>query len=200
VEDTNLPEFITPERLSELPPRYKSGIEQAIILFRHFEHKSGISFAPSFTSLLGPLDEAARGLIIDRLQPDVPTNPQDLESFFTPDLSSVPTTEQRRLLDNAENLRKTVVDRRGTMPIGVLRWTLNFAKSPKPVLGGIFDAVLKRFAPIATKDFVKQIEKTAAFRNTYIAHQERLLEDAAQAREALKDWIAVLYRIWKVHH
>ena len=61
--------------------------------------------------------------------------------------------------------------------------------------------MLKRFATIATKDFVKQIEKTpAAFRNTYIAHQERLLEDAAQAREALKDWIAVLYRIWKVHH
>jgi type III restriction enzyme len=200
VEDTKLAEFISEDQLAELPPRYKSGIEQAIILFRHFEHKVGISFAPSFTSLLGPLDEAARGLMIDRLQPDVPTNPQDLESFFAPDLSSVTTTEQRRLLDNAESLRKTVVDRRGTMPIGVLRWTLSFAKSPKPAFGGIFDAVLKRFAPIATKDFVKQIEKTAAFRNTYIAHQERLLEDAAQARQALKDWIGVLYRIWKVHH
>ena len=56
--------------------------------------------------------------MIDCLQTDVPSNPQDLESFFAPDLSSVATTEQRRLFDNAENLRKTVVDHRGTMPIG----------------------------------------------------------------------------------
>jgi type III restriction enzyme len=200
VEDTNLSEFIMPERLAELPPRYQKGIEQAISLFRHLEHKTGISFAPSFTSLLGPLDEAARGLMIDRLQMDVPEDPEDLKRFFDPDLSSLSPGEQRRLSENAQNLRKTVVDRKGTMPIGVLRWSLSFAKSPKPPLGGIFDSVLKQFAPIATKEFLKEIEKIAAFRNTYIAHQERPLEDAAQAKEALKEWSTVLYRIWKVHH
>ena len=80
VEDTNLSEFISQDRLSELPPRYQKGVEQAVSLFRHLEHKTGVSFAPPFTALLGALDEAARGLMIDLLGPDVP---QDARSDGT---------------------------------------------------------------------------------------------------------------------
>jgi type III restriction enzyme len=86
------------------------------------------------------------------------------------------------------------------MPIGVLRWSLNYAKSPRQSFGGIFDSVKKRFAPIASKEFVKQIEKINGFRNTYVAHQEQPLEDVEQARTALKEWSAGLCDIWKAHH
>ena len=200
VEDTNLPEFITSERLSELPPRYQKGVEQAVSLFRHLERKTGVSFAPPFTALLGALDEAARGLMIDLLGPDVPQDQDQMEQFFQPDVSSLPSKEGETIKWNARNLRGTLVDRKGTMPIGVLRWSMNYAKSPRQSFGGIFDTIKKRFAPIASKEFVKQIEKINGFRNTYVAHQEQPLEDVEQARTALKEWSAALYDLWKAHH
>jgi type III restriction enzyme len=86
------------------------------------------------------------------------------------------------------------------MPIGVLRWSLNYAKSTREAFGGIFDSIKKQFAPIASKEFVKQIEKINGFRNTYVAHQEQPLEDVEQARTALKEWATGLYDIWKTHH
>src|SRR5262249_52536009 len=57
-EDLKVNEFISTECFEALPPRYKKGVEQAVSLFRHLEHKSGVSFAPPFTAMLGPIDEA----------------------------------------------------------------------------------------------------------------------------------------------
>jgi hypothetical protein len=200
VEKDDISEFIAADQFSELPPRYQKGIEQAVNLFRHLERKSGISFAPAFTSLLGPIDEAAKGLIIDLLGVDVPTDEEDLNKFFTPDLSSIEESEAVSLKRQAFNLRQTIVDRKGSMPIGVLRWSLNYARSPRPSFGGIFDSIKQRFEGIATKDFVKEIEKINGFRNTYIAHQEQPLEDVSQTRDALKKWCKGLWDIWSAHH
>lgn len=198
--DINLKEFISSEHLDELPPRYQRGIEQAVSLFRHLERKTGVSFAPPFTALLGPIDEAARGLMIDLLGPDVPEDPEKLEEFFVADVSSLPPKDGDTVKFYARNLKGTIVDRKGTMPIGVLRWSLNYAKSSRPSFGGIFDSVKQHFAPLASKEFVKQIERLNAFRNTYVAHQEQPLEDVEQARVALKEWSTGLCDIWKAHH
>ncbi len=200
VADVNLNEFISAECFAALPPRYQKGMEQAVSLFRHLERKTGVSFAPPFTALLGALDEAARGLMIDLLGPDVPENPEQLEQFFTPDISSLPTKEGDTVKWNARNLKGTIVDRKGTMPIGVLRWSLAYAKSSRPSFGGIFESLKTHFAPIASKEFVKKIEKINGFRNTYVAHQEQPLEDVEQARAALKEWAAGLCQIWNAHH
>ena len=141
-----------------------------------------------------------RGLMIDLLGPDVPQDPKQLEQFFEPTVSSLGAKEADTIKWNARNLKGTIVDRKGTMPIGVLRWSLNYAKSSRESFGGIFDSIKKCFASIATKEFVKQIEKINGFRNTYIAHQEQPLEDVEQARGALKEWSAGIYDIWKAHH
>jgi type III restriction enzyme len=199
-EDLNLNEFIGIECFDVLPPRYQKGIEQAVSLFRHLEHKSGVSFAPPFTAMLGAMDEAARGLLVDLLGPDVPESPDELEKFFEADVSSLQGKEADTIRFYARNLRGTVMDRKGTMPIGVLRWSLNYAKSPRQSFGRVFDSVKNRFGSIASKEFVKQIEKINAFRNTYVAHQELPLEDVEQARVALKDWSTGLCGIWKAHH
>jgi type III restriction enzyme len=199
--DVNLTtEFISSECFEALPPRYQKGIEQAVSLFRHLEHKSGVSFAPPFTAILGAIDEAARGLMIDLLGADVPEAPNELEKFFEADVSSLQGKEADTIRFYARNLKGTIVDRKGTMPIGVLRWSLNYAKSSRESFGGIFDSVKSRFSPLASKDFVKQIERINAFRNTYVAHQELPLEDVEQARSALKEWGAGLCDIWKAHH
>ena len=199
-ETDDLSEFIAPDQFAELPPRYQKGIEQAINLFRYFERKSGISFAPAFVSLLGPIDEAAKGLMIDLLGADLPSRDEELDTFFCPDLSVVPGPDQDSVKATAFKLRQTLVDRKGSMPIGVLRWSLNYAKSPRPSFGGIFETIKKHFGPIAAPEFVKKIEHINAFRNRYVAHQEKELQDVAEAREALKDWSNGLYDIWQAHH
>ena len=58
--------------LQALPPRYRKAVEQATMLFRFFENKEGMNYSPVFTALLGSLDEAARGLIVRRLQQSMP--------------------------------------------------------------------------------------------------------------------------------
>ena len=138
--------------------------------------------------------------MIDLLGRDVPEDADSLNQFFEPDLGGATAEDAESLKRYALNLRLTIVDRKGTMPIGVLRWSLNYAKSPRQSFGGIFESIKKRFAPIASKEFVKQIEKINGFRNTYVAHQEQPLEDVEQARAALKEWSAALYDLWKAHH
>lgn len=198
--DINLNEFISAECFETLPPRYQKGVEQAVSLFRHLEHKSGVSFAPPFTAMLGAIDEAARGLMIDILGSNVPQDPKELERFFEADVSSLAGKEADTIKFYARNLKGTIVDRKGTMPIGVLRWCLTYAKSPRPSFGPIFDSIKTRFSRLTSKEFIKLIEHINAFRNTYVAHQEQPLEDVEQGRAALKEWASGLCDIWKAHH
>lgn len=78
------------------------------------------------------------------------------------------------------------------MPIGVLRWTLNYAKSPRPNFGGVFNAIRVNMGPMASREFAKQIEAVNKFRNNYFAHQDRELTDVEKARQGLRDWITAL--------
>jgi type III restriction enzyme len=54
------------------------------MLFRFFENKEGMNYSPVFTALLGSLDEAARGLIVRRLQPAMPATVPDQKTWFDP--------------------------------------------------------------------------------------------------------------------
>lgn len=81
---TGIDEFISSTQLEKLPSRYKKAIEQAVALFQFFEKKEEVSFAPVFTSLLGPLDESAKGLISDLLLPLMPGTPTEQKDFFEP--------------------------------------------------------------------------------------------------------------------
>src|SRR5437016_5313617 len=73
----DLYEFAEPSDLEALPSRYRKAVEQAAILFRFLERKDSASFSPVFQPLLGPLDEAARGLILECLLPDLPATAPD---------------------------------------------------------------------------------------------------------------------------
>lgn len=201
VADTvDIAEFIEWSKFDELPPRYQKGITQALSIFGFLKTKSG-SFAPSFNSLLGPIDEAARGLMIDVLSSDVPENADEVNSYFSPDLSAVTDkTEFETLRRKCYELRQTIVDKKGSMPIGVLRWSLNYAKSDRPEFDGIIATVKNRFGPIATPGFVKLIKSINAFRNNYIAHQEMELDDVEEAKTGLAEWLNGLYQIWKAHN
>lgn len=196
----DISEFIEKAKFEVLPPRYKKGITQALSIFGFLKNKGG-SFAPAFNSLLGPIDEASRGLMIDLLGQDVPEDLASISTFFSPDLSGATDKSEFDILERkCRELRQTIVDRKGSMPIGVLRWSLNYAKSNRPEFDGIISTVKRRFGPIATPAFVGRVKNINAFRNNYIAHQDMELDDLDEAEKGLKDWINGLYEIWSIHH
>ncbi len=184
--------FLSAEDEAVLPERVKKRVAQAVTVFRFLEKKAEASFADAFTSLLGPIDEAAKALLREFLSSAVPTAEPQITSFFAGDLSILPAEERKSVEWNGLNLRKLLVDGAGAMPIGVLRWALKYAKSPRPALGGIFSTIKERMTAIATREFTGRIIAVSEFRNRYIAHQERELSDVEVAKRGLEEWIAAL--------
>lgn len=184
--------FVSPEDEAVLPDKIKKHVSQAIAVFRFLERKSDASFADAFTSLLGPIDDMAKALLRDYLAGAVPEAEPELTQFFTGDLSSLRQEERGSVEWNGSSLRKLLVDGSGVMPIGVLRWTLNYAKSPRANFGGIFDAIRTQMGPISTREFAKQIEGVNKFRNNHVAHQDIPLTDVEKARQGLREWIGAL--------
>jgi type III restriction enzyme len=83
------------------------------------------------------------------------------------------------------------------MPMGLLKWCLDYAKNPKTPPGGIFSAVKAAFVDAAKTDLLDTVDRIYSFRNEYIAHQEKELVDREVTRQAMRDWISGLRRIWR---
>ncbi|HPS91732.1 MAG TPA: DEAD/DEAH box helicase family protein [Methanothrix sp.] len=189
LEKLTTDEFISESDLNALSPKCKKGIQESIALFKFLESKSDVSFAAVFTPLLGPIDDAARTVIISALKESVPQEAARRERFFEPDLSMLSPRDRSFHERQGKNLRRTIIENDGVMPVGLLRWCLEYAKSPRTPPGGIFNAVKMKFAAEAKTSLPDSVEKVYSFRNEFIAHQEKDLLDPEQARQALKDWI-----------
>ncbi|RJQ43842.1 MAG: restriction endonuclease subunit R [Nitrospiraceae bacterium] len=196
---TGIEEFINATHLDKLPSRYKKSIEQAIAVFQFFEKKEGMSFAPVFTALLGPIDESAKGLITDLLLPLLPAIPAEQKNFFAPYYGSLNKGTTDWLRANARNLEKTLVFKNGLMPIGLLKFCLEYSQGDYDI-GGVFDAAKQSFFRFGKEGLYGTVKEIYDFRNTYIAHQEKELTDIDTAREGLMKWIRGLYQIYFAHH
>jgi type III restriction enzyme len=189
--------FLDAAVLAALPSRYANAVEQAATLFHFLEQKEGMSFAPVFTPLLGPLDEAAKGLILDSLLPAMPEARDEQRVFFEPDYGDLSEGQAKRLRSLADNLRRTLVNRNGLMPVGLLRSCLDHAKNYRAEVGGVFAAVKTRFAPLS--ELLPAVDAVYRFRNTYIAHQDEELYDEEVAREELRTWVNGLAALHRTH-
>ncbi len=185
-------EFVAAGVLEALPPRYKAAVEQAVMLFRFLEKKPGVGFAPVFTALLGSVDEAAKGLLARRLDPDLPPRPPEQQNWFDPYYGKA---DPRRYLDLARNLKKTLVFRNGISPLGLLRNCMDYALNDNNKIGGVFAAIKAKFQVKGGRDLLGTVTEINDFRNTYVAHQEKELTDAKLAEKHLHKWIQGLRTI-----
>jgi len=192
--------FIADAEYARLPSFYQKGITHAVSLLEFMMTKGNMPFAPAFTPLLGPLDEAARGVILDLLSPATPEDAQAQRTFFVPPMLDIAPSDRRFLEQQGANLRRTLVDRNGVMPIGLFKWCLEYARGAKRELGGVFAVVRQGFAEVARTDLTELVGSVYGFRNQYVAHQKEELKDAEQTREAMHVWITCLHRIWTFHH
>lgn len=192
--------FVSPKDLEALPSRYRKAVEHAVTLYQFTETKEGMSFAPAFTSLLGPLDEAARGLLLHILLPDVPAQPVEQSSYFEPYFGNLPRKEVQWLRGIANNFKRTLIYRNGLMPLGLLAFCLDYGRKEEYPLGGVFKSVREKFSRFSDVGLYKMVDDIKEFRNTYVAHQEKELTDKIKARSELKLWITGLTQIYRLHH
>jgi type III restriction enzyme len=190
--------FISKADLAALPPAHQKMVQQAIGLFQFLEKKTGQSFAPVFTPLLGPLDEASKAVLLKRLGPEIPTEREAQKKFFETNVSGLTEKESEDYKRQSSNLKRTLVDHSGLSPIGLLRECLQYARDSKKPVGPVFDCVKKEFQTDSEETY-KLVSRINSFRNTYVAHQKKELTDLAMTKTALAEWTSGLRRIWKLH-
>lgn len=174
--------------LEGLPPRYRKAIEQAVTLFL-FQENKGMNYAPVFTPLLGSLDEAAKGLMIRRLQPDMPPTTPEQRTWFEPYLGDVDYKARPKYENLSKNLKKTLVFQTGISPLGLLRSCMDYALNDTAKIGGVFESVKAKFKVQGGRDMLSMVKGINDFRNNFVAHQEKELTDAGLAERQLKAWI-----------
>lgn len=196
-ESSNVDSLIDPELLDVLPSRYRRAAEQAVMLYRFFENKEGINYAPVFTSLLGSMDEVAKGFLVRRLQSEMPATVDNQKAWFAPYLKNVDRKAESYYRKLAQNLKRTLVFNNGLSLIGLLRSSLEYALNDKTKIGGVFDALHTQLRFKGSRKVLETVTRINDFRNTYIAHQEQELIDKKLAERELKSWIEALHLIGK---
>ncbi len=194
-ERPELRDIVDEDTLKALPSRYQKAVEQAAMLFRFLENKQGINFASVFNPLLGSLDEAAKGLILRKLQSDLPPTVAEQKAWFSPYLEDIDQPLHNHLEKMAYNLKRTLVFNTGLSPVGLLRSCLEYAIKEKTQLGGVFAAVKSHFAFANASALLTQVADINDFRNMYVAHQAKELTDSQLAKTHLGKWIGCLRSI-----
>jgi type III restriction enzyme len=196
-EVTTVDSLIDPAILNALPSRYRRAADQAVMLYRFFENKEGMNYAPVFTALLGSMDEVAKGFLVRRLQPEMPATVDDQKAWFSPYLGGVDRKSEDYYRKLAQNLKRTLVFNNGLSLIGLLRSCLDYALNDTTKIGGVFEALQTQLRFQGGRKFLETVTRINDFRNTYIAHQEQELTDKNLAEQELKIWIEALHMIGK---
>ncbi|MAT70328.1 MAG: restriction endonuclease subunit R [Planctomycetaceae bacterium] len=191
--------FISAAELKTLPVRFQKAIEHAVTLYYFHENKEDVSYGPIFQPLLGPVDNAAEALLLERLSQDVPVVEAEQKDYFEPDMGEPANRKER---DTAEYLRKRaepfkrlLVHRSPLMPTGLLVFCLEYAGKDSQPLGGIFTSIYSHFGELAKTDLGSLLKQVYEFRNDYIAHEKKSLDDSEQAKEAVRLWVRTLSKL-----
>lgn len=197
--DGDVEEFFSKETFGQLPKRARKAAIDALELFRFFERKEEApNFAPVFSALLGPFDEACKAVVINRLRGHMPSVPVEQRDWFEPYMGDVNNRSLKHYENMARNLKRGLVYGNPHSVIGLLRSCLDYALNDNTKIDGVFEAVTTAFRFEGARSFLDQVSAVNDFRNTYIAHHEKELRDAALASANLKSWIETLARIISV--
>jgi len=198
-EVSDVSTIVPNEILEDLPSRYKKAANQAISLFTFFKNKEGENLAPVFACLLGSIDEAAKGVIIRKLDPELPNSVPDQKAWFEVYFGYPEPKNKRHYENMAQNLKRTLVFKNGISPFGLLRNCYDYALNDNTKLTGVFEAVKKKFRVEGARAVLDMVNDINDFRNSYVAHHgEGEFTDQKQAEHQLKAWIEGLSRLTKI--
>jgi type III restriction enzyme len=92
----------------------------------------------------------------------------------------------------AKNLRRGLVYGTPHSVIGLLCACFDFALNDRGKLEGVFKAVRESFRLPGSRKLLDRLTAVNEFRNTYVAHHEKELNDKALAGRNLKQWVETL--------
>lgn len=185
--------FYSEETLAKLTPRERKAAEDAAELYRCLEtNGDGTNFAPAFNALLGPFDEAAKVMILKLLQRKMPAARGDQENWFEPYMAKLDPHLRDRYQKMAKNLKRGLVYGTPHSVIGLLCACFDFALNDKTGLDGVFQAIRESFRLPGSRKLLERLTAVNNFRNTYVAHHEKELNDKALAAQNLKHWVDTL--------
>src|SRR5262249_28573848 len=127
--------------------------------------------------------------------PSLPEDSDKQNAFFALDLSTVKKKHRDFLETQASLLRRFLVHRSPVMPVGVLRFCLEYASKDEQAPPGVLSAVREGFRDLAETDLVTLLGDVYDFRNRYVAHSKDELDDLAKAESALHRWIDAIRRL-----
>jgi type III restriction enzyme len=186
---------INPAILDTLSPLYRRAIDQAMKLYHFCENQESMNYASVFTPLLGAIDEAVKGFIMRRLQPELPTTVDAKKAWFEPDMNGVDCKSKQRYRELAKSLKRTLVSNNGLSLVGLLRSCLDYALNGTTKIDGVFTALRTQFRVKGGHKLLETIKRINNFRNTYIAHQKKELTDRNKAKQELNVWIEALQQL-----
>ena len=185
--------FYSKETFAKLPVRGKKAAKDALELYRFFERKEAApNFAPVFSALLGPLDEASKAVILRLRRDKVPANRHEQDAWFDPYLENADGGMRDHYQKMAKNLKRGLVYGNPHSVIGLLRSCFDYALNDKTKLGGVFEAVRESFRLPGSRKLLDRVTAVNDFRNGYIAHPEQELTDKALTERNLKHWVETL--------
>ena len=185
--------FYSKDVFGKLPLRARKAAQEALELYRFFERKeSSPNFAPVFSALLGPLDEASKATIMKLLRDKVPSNRHEQDRWFDPYLDGVDRKKRDHYDKMAKNLKRGLVYGNPHSVIGLLRSCLDYALNEGTMLDGIFVAVRESFRLPGSRKLLARVTEVNDFRNSFVAHAEKELNDKALAERNLKQWVETL--------
>jgi len=191
--ESDAEEFFSREVFEKLPARGKRAAQDALELYRFFERKEAHpNFAPVFSALLGPLDEAAKAIILKLLRDKVPANRHDQDAWFDPYMEHVDRRSRGHYQNVAKNLKRGLVYGNPHSVIGLLRSCFDYALNDNTKLDGVFAAVRETFRLPGSRKLLERVADVNEFRNSYVAHPDKELSDKALAERSLKHWVETL--------
>ena len=122
----------------------------------------------------------------------MPAGRSDQENWFEPYMVKVDPHLRDRHQKVAKNLKRGLVFGNPHSVIGLLCACFDFALNNKIGLGGVFEAVRDSFRLPGSRKLLERLTAVNDFRNTYVAHQEKELNDKALAEHNLKHWVETL--------
>ncbi len=191
--ESDVEEFYSKEIFEKLPSRGKKTATDALELYRFLEQKQEMTnFSPVFTALLGLMDDACKGMIMERLEDKIPSNRDEQDEWLNPDLENIDRHKRRRYENAAQNLKRGLVYDNAHSVIGLLCFCLDHALNDRIKPDGVFKTIRESFRRSGTRKLLEHVSAINKFRNTYIAHSNKELTDKMLVENNLKKWIEVI--------
>ncbi len=187
-----LPALVREDVLARLAPEVRKAAEEAVLMLDFLSKREGVNLAPAFTALLGPMDNASKTMLVQRLGGLVPGLPADQKDWFNGGVKGTKAKSDDHYRRMLQNLRKTLLFGGGFMPAGLLRDCLDFALNDKATVQGVLEAVRRVFSYEGAQKLLDELSWVYEFRNTHVAHQQAGLTHPEAARAALSRWIELL--------